>query len=304
MTTMLLLCIIWGLQQVAIKAVADDMAPLLQLALRSGISAALIALLMTFSSVRFWVRDGTWRAGLLAGTLFSLEFLFIAEGLRYTTASHMAVFLYTSPIFTALGLQLFLPDERLRLHQWLGIGLAFSGIVTVFLGGATNPEIGPTILWGDALGLLAGAAWGATTVTVRASSLSEAAPTKTLQYQLSIAFILLLPMAFLSGQAATASFTPAVWLNLLFQGVVVSFASYLVWFSLLRTYLASRLSVFSFLTPIFGVAFGVLLLHEPLTSSFIAGTLLVLSGISLVSRATFPFLRKQGQQAGGGQSPT
>lgn len=292
MTTMLLLCIIWGLQQVVIKAAAGDMAPLLQIALRSGISAALIALLMTFSSVRFWVRDGTWRAGLLAGTLFSLEFLFVAEGLRYTTASHMAVFLYTSPIFTALGLHLFLADERLRLHQWLGIGLAFFGIVTVFLGSVTNPEIGPSMLWGDALGVLAGAAWGFTTVTVRASSLSEAAPTRTLQYQLTAAFLLLLPLAFLTGQATAAVFTPIVWLSLLFQGIVVSFASYLVWFSLLRKYLASRLSVFSFLTPIFGVVFGVLLLHEPLSSSFIAGTLLVLSGISLVSRATFPRLRK------------
>jgi drug/metabolite transporter (DMT)-like permease len=292
MATMLLLCIIWGLQQVVIKAAAGDMAPLLQIALRSGISAVLIALLMTLTSVRFWVRDGTWRAGLLAGTLFSLEFLFVAEGLRYTTASHMAVFLYTSPIFTALGLHLFLADERLRLYQWLGIGLAFFGIVTVFLGSVTNPGISPSMLWGDALGILAGAAWGLTTVTVRVSSLSEAAPTRTLQYQLTAAFLLLLPLAFLTGQTATVVFTPIVWLSLLFQGIVVSFASYLVWFSLLRKYLASRLSVFSFLTPIFGVAFGVLLLHEPLTLSFIAGTLLVLSGISLVSRATFPRLRK------------
>jgi len=292
MATMLLLCIIWGLQQVAIKAVADEMSPLLQIALRSGISAALIALLMTFSSQRFWVRDGTWRAGLLVGILFSLEFLFVAEGLRYTTASHMAVFLYTSPIFTALGLQLFLPDERLRLHQWLGIGLAFSGIVTVFLGGASNPAIGPGMLRGDLLGVLAGAAWGFATVTVRSSSLSEAAPTKTLQYQLSTAFFLLLPMAFLTGQTATVSLTPAVWLNLLFQGVVVSFASYLIWFSLLRTYLASRLSAFSFLTPIFGVVFGVLLLDEPLSSSFVTGALLVLTGIGLVSCTTLPGLRR------------
>lgn len=288
MAAMLLLCATWGLQQVAIKAAAVDMSPVLQISLRSGISAALIGLLMLCSRVRFWVRDGTWRPGLLAGSLFAVEFLFIAEGLRFTTASHMAVFLYTSPIFTALGLHCFLPDERLRLHQWLGIGVAFSGIVTVFWGGAMSPVTTPDMLLGDTLGILAGAAWGLTTVTVRASTLSEAPPTKTLQYQLTMAFLLLLPTAWLSGQAVAAAFTPIVWVSLLFQGVVVSFASYLAWFSLLRSYLASRLVVFSFMTPLFGVAFGVLLLHEPLTVSFVAGALLVLLGIAMVSRAALP----------------
>jgi len=248
MATMLLLCAIWGLQQVAIKAAAVDMSPVLQISLRSGISAALIGLLMLCNRVRFWVRDGTWRPGLLAGSLFAFEFLFIAEGLRFTTASHMAVFLYTSPIFTALGLHFFLPDERLRLHKWLGIGVAFSGFVTVFWGGALSPVTTPDMLQGAALAILAGAAWGLTTVTVRASSLSEAPPTKTLQYQLTMAF-LLLPTAWLSGQTATAVFSPIVWVSLLFQGIVVSFASYLVWFSLLPSYLASRLVVFSFMTP-------------------------------------------------------
>jgi len=292
MATMLLLCMIWGMQQVLIKAAAGDMTPLLQITLRSVISATLIALLMAFSSVRFWVRDGTWRAGLLVGALFSAEFFLVAEGLNYTTASHMAVFLYTSPIFTALGLHLFLPDERLSLHQWLGIGLAFLGIVTVFFGSATNPGTGPDMILGDTMGILAGGVWGLTTVVIRISSLSEAAPTKTLQYQLLTSIFLLLPVAFLNGHFATAVFTPIAWLSLLFQGVVVSFASYLVWFSMMRKYLASRLSVFSFLTPIFGVAFGVLLLQEPLSSSFIVGTLLVLFGISIVSSARLPLLRK------------
>ena len=126
---------------------------------------------------------------------------------------------------------------------------------------------------------------------VRASNLSEAPPTKTLQYQLTMAFLLLLPIAWLSGQVDRAVFSPIVWASLLFQGVVVSFASYLVWFSLLRRYLASRLVVFSFMTPLFGVAFGVLLLHEPLSLSFVVGALLVLVGIAMVSRAVLPQLR-------------
>ena len=79
--------------------------------------------------------------------------------------------------------------------------------------------------------------------------------------------------------------TGIAWASILFQGVVITFASYLAWFALLRRYLASRLSVFSFMSPLFGVSFGVLLLRETIDISFAFGAILVLTGITLVSRA-------------------
>ncbi|MFW5352418.1 EamA family transporter, partial [Pseudomonas aeruginosa] len=97
--TMLLLCVIWGIQQVTIKWAATDIAPVMQAAIRSGIAAALVGLLMCWRGGWEGLRQGTLGAGLLTGTLFALEFLFIALGLQYTTASHMSVFLYTAPIF-------------------------------------------------------------------------------------------------------------------------------------------------------------------------------------------------------------
>jgi drug/metabolite transporter (DMT)-like permease len=120
---------------------------------------------------------------------------------------------------------------------------------------------------------------------VRRSALSEAPPARTLQYQLLVGFALLLAAAAVSGQIARVELTPLAWTSLLFQGVVVSFASYLTWFWLLRRYLASRISVFSFMTPLFGVTFGVVLLGEPLTPAFAGGALLVLAGITVVSVA-------------------
>ncbi|HTN52663.1 MAG TPA: DMT family transporter [Anaeromyxobacter sp.] len=282
--TMLLLCAIWGAQQVAIKLAARDVAPIMQVALRSGLSAVLVAAFGAWRGERFSLRDGTLRPGLQAAALFAAEFVFIAEGLRHTSASHMAVFLYTAPVFTALGLHLFLPAERLRPHQWLGIGVAFAGIALAFLGGA-GTGLTLSVIWGDLLGVLAGASWGATTVVIRTSALSEAPPAKTLLYQLAGGFVLLLGVALVTGQAGRVSLTPLAWGSLLFQGVVVSFASYLTWFWLLRRYLATRLSVFSFLTPIFGVTFGVLVLGDRISPSFAGGAALVLGGILIVSGA-------------------
>ena len=281
---MLLLCALWGLQQVAIKLAAADIVPLLQVTLRSAIAAVLVgALLLWQGSWRGWL-GSTWRGGLLAGTLFALEFFFIAQGLQYTSASHMAVFLYTAPIFSALGLALLLPSERLHRLQWLGVALCFAGIVLAFGGDGDWAELNRQMLLGDGLALLAGLSWGLTTVVVRGSRLSEAPPTLTLFYQLLVSFVLLLGYALASGPLAPIRWTPVSISSLLLQAVVVSFLSYLVWYWLLRRYLASILAVFSFMTPLFGVTFGVLILQESLSLAFVLGAALVMLGILLVSQ--------------------
>jgi drug/metabolite transporter (DMT)-like permease len=252
--------------------------------LRSGVAALLVALFMLWRKEPITFADGTWRPGLLVGFLFAFEFLLVGQGIRYTSASHVVVFLYTAPIFVALGLHVRLPSERLGLVQWLGIALAFAGLVIAFFGRAQQAVVieGGNMLLGDLLALAGGAAWGATTVVVRCSSLSKASASQTLLYQLLAAFGLLLVAAALSVQTSVHS-TPRMWTSLLFQALVVSFASFLVWFWLLRKYLASRLGVFSFMTPLFGVAFGVWLLNEPLEMSFLTGATLVLAGVVLVS---------------------
>ena len=283
MGLMLLLCMLWGLQQVAMKATAPDMSPLMQVSLRSGIAALLVGALMLRRGERMSLRDGTFWPGVVVGCLFALEYLLVGVGMRLTSASHMVVFLYTAPLFAALGLHWKLPSERLRPLQWLGIAVAFGGIVLAFSGHAGGAQhANADMLLGDALGLLGGMAWGATTVVLRSTRLGQAPATQTLLYQLVAACVLLLPAAIFMGQAAIRP-TALAWGNLAFQSVIVSFASFLLWFWLLKKYLASQLGVFSFLTPLFGVAFGVWLLGEPLEPRFVAGAGLVLLGIVGVS---------------------
>lgn len=282
---MVVLCATWGLQQVAIKAAARDVAPIMQMSLRSGLSALLLAGWVWLRRERLDLLGRTLWPGLLSAVLFAAEFLFVGEGMKRTAASHMAVFLYTSPVFTALGLHFGLRSERLGRIQWIGIGVAFSGIALAFGGGLAGRALDSTALLGDLLGVLAGASWGGCTVVVRRSALADAPAAATLLYQLLGGFVLLLPFAALTGQLGAVSLTPLGVGSLAFQAVVVSFASYLAWFWLLRRYLASRLSVFSFMTPIFGVTFGVVFLGEPLTPAFVGGAALVLAGILLVSGA-------------------
>lgn len=281
---MLLLCLIWSMQQIALKATAADIAPMLQIALRSGVGALLVSVFMAIRGQHVSLADGNWRPGLVVGGLFALEYLLVSESLRYTSAAHLVVFLYTAPVFAALGLHWKLPSERLAALQWVGIALAFGGIAVAFLGGGHRVTAGEpfNVLLGDFLALMAGAAWGATTVVVRTTSLSSLPAAQTLLYQLLAAFVLLLTASFILGQTTFHPTPLALW-ALAFQSLIVSFASFLAWFWLLRHYQASRLGVLSFTTPLFGIVLGAWLLNEPINPSFMTGSLLILPGIVLVS---------------------
>lgn len=156
---MVMLCAIWGMQQVAIKAAEPDVSAVLQIAIRSGLAALGVYLLARWRGERFTWDRATLSAGLSVGVLFALEFFFVSAGLRYTSASHMAVFLYTAPLFSALGLHFLLPQERLSPVQWLGMLIAFGGVVLAISGMAEGSG-GADRLKGDLYGLLAGIAWG------------------------------------------------------------------------------------------------------------------------------------------------
>ncbi len=283
MLLMTLLCSIWALQQVALKATVDDFSPMLQTSLRCGLGAVLVALFV-------WLRgkggfshsESTWWPGLISGVLFGSEFLLAAIAIEMTNVSHLIVLLYTAPIFAAIGLSIFIPNERLSRLQWIGVLLAFAGIVIAFWQPVEEGDALSDIFLGDLLALAAGAIWGATTVVVRTTNLTRAPAPLTLIYQLVVCFIMLLVVAWLMDDLHFNP-TPLVISSFAFQIVAVSFFSYLTWFWLLKTYLASRLGVFSFLTPFIGVLLSTTLLDEEIGPRFILGSLLVVAGITLVS---------------------
>ncbi len=277
-TAMLLICLIWSSQQVILKETESSFSPLLLLALRSGIATLLLATLMIVNRQTIPVAKGMWSMGSLVGILFSLEYFFVSEAVKYTTAGHVVVFLYTSPIFAAIGLNFAIKDERLSGLQWVGIVFSFIGICIAFSGGLGDT----TMLKGDMYALLSGLMWGATTVVIRSSRVNQMRSRPILFYQLLISFIFLSAASWLSGNTL---FEPS-FKNisaLTFQSVIICFFSFLGWFALLKKYVASQLGVLTFMTPLFGVILGAWVLHEQISNSFVWGANLVVIGIILVT---------------------
>lgn len=279
--TMVLLCMLWGFQQVTMKLAAPHISLVMQAAIRSILATLLLLLWARLRRIPLFTRDGTMGAGIFAGVLFGFEFLFIYAGLAYTGASRMTVFLNLAPCLTALGLAVFLPGERLGLRQWLGILIAFGGIAVAFAEGFLGP--GKASLLGDAFGLIAALLWAATTVLIRITKLAAVSAEKTLFYQLAVSALILPPISLAMGEPGIVSVTPGVAVIVIYQAVIVAFASYLAWFWLLTRYLAARLKAFVFLSPMFGVLSAHLVLGEPLTAAFLGAAALVAAGIILVN---------------------
>lgn len=279
-SVMVLLCFIWGIGHVAAKFAAEGISLVFQSGVRSVVATGLLLLWGWSRGIRFWDRDGTFWPGVLAGLLFAAEFVFIFAGLALTDAARMVVFVYLAPCMTAFGLHFLIKQERLNASQWAGIFVAFGGVAVAFGDGFAS---GRGTLLGDFFGVLGALFWALTTVLIRATKLASVAPAKTLFYQLAVSGPILLVVAWLMGEPGVTKLTPLIVLAFAYQCAVVAFASFLTWFWLLRHYLAARLGVLTFLTPLFGVLGGALLLGEPLTLSFLAAAALVGAGIFLVN---------------------
>lgn len=277
---MVVLSALWGFQQVAIKMAAPGISLVMQGALRSAFACVLVVAWARWRGIALLKRDGTFAPGMIAGVLFAGEFALIYAGLAHTTAARMVVFIYLAPILTALGLAWFIPSERLRAIQWLGVALAFGGIVAAFADGFGAER---TTWLGDTFGVLAAIGWAATTVVIRTTTLSRIEATRVLFYQLAVSAALLPLVSRALGEPGIIALSPVGLASLAYQAIVVAFASYLTWFWLLTRYLGGRLSVFAFLTPLFGVAFGHVVLGDRITPAFLAAVALVGGGIALVN---------------------
>ncbi len=277
-----MLCLSWGFNQIAIKVAVTEIAPMIQGAIRSVGGLAVILAWCRLRRIPLTDRDGTLRAGIALGISSGIEFVLIYQGLALTTASRGALFLYTHPFFVALGIRVL--GERLTGVHWLGLAFSFVGVALAF--GVPGAVSDPRMLIGDLMMVGAGALWGLNSLILKGSALRSAPAEKVLCYELVVSAPLLATASLLAAESLnTAPSALAAWC-LAFQIVWVVGVTYTLWRVLLQRYSVSRLSAFTFLTPLFGIAAGHLLLGDPLEPSFAVAAALVVGGLVLVNRPT------------------
>jgi drug/metabolite transporter (DMT)-like permease len=276
------LCLSWGFNNVAIKLAIHDIPPLTQSAARSAIAAVLVCIWTQARGMPLWRRDGSLGAGILAGVLFALEFLLIYRGLVWTTVTRGTLFLYLAPFFVVIGSRWLVPGDHFRISQWLGLLLSFIGIVIAF--GLPTPAVSPHQMLGDLMLVGAALAWAATTLVIKVTALNRVSAEKTLLYQLVVSAPLLAAGAAVFGERIGGMPSALALGAFAYQTIWVVSVTFAVWFALVVRYSAARLSAFTFLAPLFGVAAGHIVLNETLTPAFAVAVALVAGGILLVNR--------------------
>ena len=277
-----LICLSWGFNQVSVKLAIHDIPPLLQGTIRSVGATILVAAWCKWRGMPLTARDGTLVAGLVTGALFGLEFVLIYQGLAYTTATRAVLFIYLAPFFVVLGTRIFLPADRFGPAQWLGLALSFAGMMVAF--GAPTPALDPRQMVGDLMMIAAAVAWAATTLMIKTSSLNRISSEKVMLYQLVVSIPMLGIGALLFGEHVAHMPSALAIGSIAYQTIWVVSVTFVIWFALVVRYSANRLSAFSFLTPLFGVAAGHFVLGEPMTPAFAAAVALVALGLVLVNR--------------------
>jgi drug/metabolite transporter (DMT)-like permease len=276
------LCLIWGFNQVAVKLAIHDIPPLIQCVIRSVVATVLVLAWTQFRGIPLFKRDGTLLAGIIAGLLFALEFLLIYRGLLYTTATRAVLFLYTAPFLVVLGARWLVKGDHFHLMQWFGMAMSFAGIVIAF--GLPTPAADPHQMLGDVMMVGAAIASAATTLVIKVSRLNQVSSEKTMLYQLVVSVPLLAAGVLVFGEHIDAMPSAVALGALAYQAVWVVCVTYMAWFALIVRYSASRLSSFTFLTPLFGVVAGHMVLNEPLSPPFALAVALVAIGLVLVNR--------------------
>jgi drug/metabolite transporter (DMT)-like permease len=277
------LCLIWGFNQVSIKLTLTGYPPFMQGTIRSVLATLCVAGWCWMRGIPMFARDGSLKGGLLAGFLFGAEFVLIFQGLLYTTATRATLFLYLAPFFVVLGARIFLPMDRFSPQQWIGLALSFVGMIVAF--GAPTPAVDPRQLTGDIMMVGAAALWAGTTLTIKASGLNAAPAEKVLLYQLVVSAPMLAIAALVVGERMTEMPSAVASGALAYQTFFVVSITFVIWFAMIAKYSATRLSAFTFLSPLFGVAAGHLVLNDPLTPAFLLAVALVALGLVLVNRA-------------------
>jgi drug/metabolite transporter (DMT)-like permease len=281
MIVILILTLLWGFNFSTIKYVNQGISPVFASTLRSVIASICGVIYCVRKKEKLFHTDIRLFHGFIVGLLFGLEFACLYFGMLYTDAARSVLFVYLSPFVVALGAHFFLKGDRLTLLKIVGLILAFTGIFIVFGGRPRTAKA--TILIGDLLEITAAILWGATTLYIKRFMADKVHPIHTFLYQLFFSIPILFIVSLILEPQWIYRIEVSIAAFLLYQSFIVAFISYFIWFKLIHEYSVSRLSAFTFFTPIFGVLFGILFLNEELTVSLMMGLPMVSLGIFFVN---------------------
>lgn len=269
----------FGLNQVVVKVSTGGFQPVFMAALRSAGAAVVLLIWMRARGVSVRLPRASIVGGVIAGVLFAIEFQFLFIALDMTTVSRASIIFYSMPVWLAVAVHILLPSERLSGIRLVGLGLAMGGVALALV----DRESGQSSLAGDVLALLAAFCWAGIALCVRITPLSEVPAEQQLLWQLLISAPVLLMMALFFGELVR-DLTVLHVAGLIYQILAIATFGFLAWFWMMKIYPAASVASFSFLSPVFSVLLGWVLLGEEIGMTIWLALAMVAAGLLLINR--------------------
>jgi O-acetylserine/cysteine efflux transporter len=276
-----LVCFAWGINAVAAKVGVTYIPPVFFTALR------FVAVLACLSP---WLKPVPGKYEVLIPAVFfmgGLHFALIFAGVKFSDASTMAI---VNQIYVPLSvlLAMFWLGETVPLRRWLGIALAFTGVVVFSLNANASSHLtGILLLVADAVSMAIG------TVLLRRLTGVPPFVVQAWTAALGVPFLLLTSFAFESGQVDSLSSAPwQAWAALAYTVVGGSLIGHTGYYILLQNYEVSLVGGMLLIGPALGVLGGVLILGEPFTPLIVIGAAMTLLGVAIVlKRSEIPTMK-------------
>ena len=279
------LALVWGASYYFIKVALRDFEPTFLVFARLAMAAAVLVPIAyrarAFAGPRAHVKDIL----VLAPIQVVVPFLLITYGEEHVSSSLTGILIASSPIFTAL-LLLRSPTERLGGWNLGGVLIGLVGVALLFgvdLTGDSDTLIGGLMIVGAALGYAVGALY----LKRRMGHLPSIGLAAT---SMSVSTVMLLPVAAFTVPAAAPSLGPTAALVAL--GVLGTGLAFGIFYTLIATVGAAKASVVAYLAPGFSLAYGALLLDEPVTVGAVGGLVAILAGSYMAAQGVPPWRRR------------
>jgi drug/metabolite transporter (DMT)-like permease len=279
--SLLFLGAVWGGAFLFLRIAAPEVGPAWAAEIRLAIGAAVLVAVAGRTTLR--VARGRTMTFLIVGALFSaVPFTLIAVATVTLPAGFAALLNAATPLFTAVIAVAFMGQ---RISARVVAGLAIGVVAVVVLVGWSPLEPGPTTALAIVAGLGAPLSYAIAGNFARAR-LAEVEPLELATGMVTAGALVALPVAVMSGAPGALALDGAV--SLLAVGVLSTAVAWPIFFRVLRRTTPTAASTATFIVPAFAIAWGSIVLAEPVGVGLLVGFGLILVSLALVLGITLP----------------
>lgn len=277
------LCFVWGSTWLAIKVGLSSLPPVTFAGIRFVIAFGFLLVFALVRETEFPRDRKSWQVMFLLGlTQIALSYALAFWGEQYLTAGLTALLFATLPFFVVVFAHFMISGERMTAWKLLGMLVSFIGVVIIF-----SRELMLTMdtFWGG-IAVVAGAATAAYANVIGKKYSQSIDSTANVVVQSGVGALVLITAGFVLERGAPLSLSPTSVFALLYLAVVGSAFGFLSLYWLFTRMDVTKVSLFTFITPVVAVLLGWLLLGEKVDLSVVLGGSLILFGVVLVNRTS------------------